>query len=94
MITETMNIKRYLHPKTPKKINDLFHPNCATTKEGKLTDGEATLGGMRVEILRRKIRDMANTLGLGGVMMFVQEVVMGSVAYKRYPYPDFQRLIL
>lgn len=29
----------------------------------KLTDGEATLGGMRVEILRRKIKDMANKSG-------------------------------
>lgn len=74
-----MNIKGNLHPNIlGKKINDRFHPNRVMAR-GKLTDGEAIFGGMRVEILRRKIKDMANKLvswDWVGMMMFVQGVVM------------------
>lgn len=45
-----------------KKLTIYLIQIASPRKRGKLTDGEATLGGMRVEMLRRKIRDMANKL--------------------------------
>jgi hypothetical protein len=42
------------------EISHIFHLNCAGGEGVKLTDGEATFGGMRVEMVRRKARDMAD----------------------------------
>lgn len=58
---ETRNIGSYLHPSA--KISHIFQPNCVSGVGVKLTDGEATFGGIRVEILRRKILDMVNKPG-------------------------------
>lgn len=44
------------------EISHIFHLNCGGGGGVRLTDGEATFGGMRVEMVRRKARDMVNRL--------------------------------